>query len=209
MGAASWVNGKSSLGHGFLVTEKDFSGRGHPRPGRSSMARLGGSRRKATYCDPGVSAMPNRPWPPWNYPVSHNARQSSGRRSTDRLETEQHQHVGPVIAGAVVKTLIRTKLAIGSLARQGAFNPNLAFSDLFSIIQQIGQFDVALEPIGKFLPALFTFAIFAQPCVVLLLEPCADLGKVAGQTLTLAFEIGLDPTLDLDRPNWKRNELAR
>jgi len=104
-----------------------------------------------------------------------------------RLEAEQHDHVRPVIARAVVgETLVRTEIAVGALAGDCAFDPRANLRQHLRVVENVSQFDVALEPVGQFFPAVLSLAVLVEPGVVLLLQPRADLAEMSGQAFALA-----------------------
>src|SRR5437660_1750922 len=106
-----------------------------------------------------------------------------------RLEAEEHNHVGPIITAAILfEPLVRPKIAVRPLAGKNAFNPDLTLGNHLWVVENVTKFNVTLQPIRQFLPAVFAFAIFAEPGVIVLLQPGADFTEVTAETIALAAQ---------------------
>ena len=131
------------------------------------------------------------------------------RLLVEGLQAEQHEHVGPVVAGAVLEPLVGPEVAVGALAGERAFDPGAGFGDHLRVVEEVGQFDVSLEPVGHLFPAVLSFAVLAEPGVVFLLQPFADLAELAGQPVALALEHLPQPAAGFHRADRQGDEPGR
>ena len=126
-----------------------------------------------------------------------------------RLQTEQHHHIRPIVAGTVFEPLIGTEVSIGPLAGQRALHPDLAFVEHFRVVKDICQLDISFQPIWKLLPSVLSLPVLAQPRVSILLQPRADLAEMPGEPLALPRQLLADPTPRFHRPRRQQHQPHR
>jgi len=131
------------------------------------------------------------------------------------VQAEQHDHVRPEVVAALQvgchsgAAFVRAEPAVGLAAVQGALDPGLRLLDHALVFQQIGAADVALEPIGDFLPAAVAAGARIEPGVVVFFEKTADVGQMAVKPLSLKYKLLPQPPGRPHRSKRQSNHRAR